>query len=124
MDQEFVSRIELLQKKFKKRVVSLVRPESEFPELTVTVPDSWKSVQLAPLYDVHIGSGDHDAELFQKHLEWIAKTPNVLTWNGGDMVENATKYSPGASAICQAQGSLRQMWRGRIAAGRRVRRGV
>jgi len=101
MSEEFVSRIEMLQRKFKKRVAKLVRPDSEFPELVVTVPDSWKSIQLAPLFDVHIGSGDHDTELFDKHLEWIARTPNVLTWNGGDMVENATKYSPGASAICQ-----------------------
>lgn len=101
MNEEFVSRIELLQRKFKKRAISIVRPESEFPELIVTIPDSWSSIQLAPLYDVHIGSGEQDAELFAKHLEWLARTQNVLTWNGGDMCENATKYSPGASAICQ-----------------------
>lgn len=101
MDNEFRSRIELLQQKFKPRRVKISKPESEFPELTIVVPDSWDKIQLAPLYDVHIGSGDHDDELFQRHLEWIARTPNVLTWNGGDMVENATKYSPGASAICQ-----------------------
>jgi hypothetical protein len=99
--EEFRSRIELLQAKFKKRKVKIVKPESEFPELVVTVPDSWDKIQLAPLYDVHIGSGDHDADLFAKHLDWIVRTPNVLTWNGGDMCENATKYSPGASAIVQ-----------------------
>jgi hypothetical protein len=101
MDQEFRSRVEMLQSKFKKRSVKIIKPESEFPELTVIVPDSWTSINLAPLYDVHVGSGDHDEALFAKHLEWIRTTPNVLTWNGGDMVENATKYSPGASAICQ-----------------------
>jgi len=101
MNEEFVSRIELLQRKFKKREISIIRPDSEFPELLVTVPDDWKTIQLAPLYDVHIGSGEQDAELFAKHLEWLSRTQNVLTWNGGDMCENATKYSPGASAICQ-----------------------
>lgn len=101
MNDEFVSRIELLQQKFKKRSVKIAKPDSEFPELIVTVPDSWSSIQLAPLYDVHIGSGDHDEELFERHLDWIARTENVLTWNGGDMVENAVKDSPGASVIVQ-----------------------
>jgi len=98
---EFKSRVERLQEKFKKREVKIFRPESEFPELIVVVPDSWNSIQLAPLFDVHIGSGDHDAELFARHLDWIERTPNVLTWNGGDMVENATKESPGASSLVQ-----------------------
>jgi hypothetical protein len=70
--------------------VSKQRPTSEFPQLIVTVPDSWKSVVLAPLYDVHLGNANHDAALFKKHLEWIRTTPNVLTWNGGDMVENCS----------------------------------
>src|ERR1700690_1331226 len=98
---EFQSRVQTLQSRFQKRRVKIEKPESEFPELIVTVPDSWDRIQIAPLFDVHIGSGDHDAELFARHLEWIRRTPDVLTWNGGDMVENATKYSPGASAICQ-----------------------
>lgn len=76
-------------------------PPSEFPEILVTVPDSWDSVQLAPLYDVHIGHDQHDAEKFAKHLRWIRETPNVLTWNGGDMIENANKESPGASVFGQ-----------------------
>lgn len=111
MDQEFKSRIQLLQAKFKPRVISIVKPASEFPELFITVPDSWDSIQLAPLYDVHIGSGEHDAELFEKHLDWIARTPNVLTWNGGDMVENATKDSPGASVIVQRGTPNEQLFR-------------
>lgn len=99
---EFKSRIERIQESFKPRAVSIQELEDgEFPELTVVVPDDWKKIQLAPLYDVHIGSGDHDEELFARHKEWISRTPDVLTWNGGDMCENATKYSPGASAICQ-----------------------
>lgn len=36
--------------------VRIERPRSEFPELIVTVPDAWKEIILAPLYDVHIGN--------------------------------------------------------------------
>lgn len=109
--EEFKSRIERLQEKFKPRQFKVYKPESEFPELVVVVPDSWDKIQLAPLFDVHIGSGDHDAELFQRHLEWIAKTPNVLSWNGGDMVENAVKDSPGASPLVQKGTPNEQLFR-------------
>lgn len=61
----------------------------------MTVPDSWDSVQLAPLYDVHIGHDEHDAEMFSRHLRWLRETPNVLTFNGGDLIENASKLSVG-----------------------------
>lgn len=109
---EFESRIEVLQKKFKKREAKIHKPDdTEFPELFVTVPDSWSSIQLAPLYDVHIGSGDHDSELFDKHLDWLAKTSNVLTWNGGDMCENAVKDSPGASPLVQKCTPNEQLFR-------------
>lgn len=77
------------------------QPPSDFPELLVTVPDSWDSVQLAPLYDVHMGHAHHDAERFARHLRWIRETPNVLTWNGGDLIENASKLSVGAGVYDQ-----------------------
>ena len=76
-------------------------PESEFPELTVTVPDSWPSIQLAPLYDVHLGHARHDKAMFARHLRWIKETPNVLTWNGGDLIENASKLSVGSGVYEQ-----------------------
>lgn len=77
------------------------RPDSQFPELFVTVPDSWESIQLAPLYDVHMGHKQHDKEMFARHLRWIKETPNVLTWNGGDLIENASKLSVGAGVYEQ-----------------------
>lgn len=76
-------------------------PPSAFPELIITVPDSWDSVQLAPLYDVHMGHAKHDAERFARHLRWIRETPNVLTWNGGDLIENASKLSVGSGVYEQ-----------------------
>src|SRR5512135_795161 len=68
--------------------LKIERPRSDFPELFVTVPDSWPSIVLAPLYDVHLGHDNHDAALFKKHVDWIRRTPNTLTWNGGDLIEN------------------------------------
>lgn len=92
---EFETELLQIQKTFKKTVVKVEQPVSKFPELTVTVPDSWGTIQLAPLYDVHIGSAQHDAKLFAKHLKWLAETPNVLSWNGGDMIENITDSKMG-----------------------------
>jgi hypothetical protein len=90
IEKDYLTEIEEIQETFGKRPFRIVRPESEFPELVVNIPDSWDCVQLAPLYDVHIGSREFDEKLFLKHRDWIAKTPNVLTWNGGDMIENVT----------------------------------
>ena len=71
------------------------RPESEFPELIVTVPDKWPHIKLAPLYDVHIGHRLHASPLFKRHLSWLASEPCVLSFNGGDLFENVVEGSPG-----------------------------
>lgn len=73
------------------------RPSSEFPELTITVPDSWPSIQLAPLYDVHLGHPQCDRTLLQRHLDWIAETPNVISFNGGDLFDNLVDSKMGHS---------------------------
>ena len=87
---EFMTPLQKIQSTYAQSVIKITRPSSEFPELVIEVPDWWDEVKLAPLYDVHIGSPQHDKELFEKHRSWIATTPNVLTWNGGDMFENIT----------------------------------
>lgn len=90
MEIDYQTELEEIQATFGKRTFTRSRPQSEIPELFVKVPDSLETIELAPLYDVHIGSREHDAELFKRHMEWIAKTPNVFTWNGGDAFENKT----------------------------------
>ncbi len=95
MEPQYVSRIGEIQKSFKKRKFDVRLPESEFPELIVTVPDSWPHIKLAPWYDVHIGHRLHAAKLFKRHLEWMKNEPYVLSWNGGDMFENVVIGSPG-----------------------------
>ncbi len=93
--------IEDVRAHFGKRGHKFTLPQSEFPELIVTVPSSWPHVHLAPLYDVHIGHKKHDAAKFKRHLTWLAETPYVLTFNGGDMIENASKLSVGAGVYEQ-----------------------
>jgi len=95
MDFDFQTELEAIQKTFKKPVVKIVQPTSDLPELDVVVPDSWKQIQIAPLYDVHIGNPQHDGKLLARHLKWIEETPDVLSWNGGDMFENITDFKMG-----------------------------
>jgi len=90
--EQFSSELEEIQTAFRPRAFSYRRPKGEFPQLFVTVPDNFETIQLAPLYDVHVGSNEHDPVLFEKHLHWIADTPNVFTWNGGDAFENKTPH--------------------------------
>jgi len=75
--------------------VSIDRPKSDFPELIVTVPDSWPYVKIAPLYDVHHGNDLHASKMFIRAMEWMESEPYLLSFNGGDMIENAVLGSPG-----------------------------
>lgn len=73
------------------------------------MPDSWDSVQLAPLYDVHIGHPQHDAATFDRHLRWIRETPNVLSWMGGDLIDNNSKDSVG-TGVFEQEGRPQVQW--------------
>src|SRR5690348_3493931 len=98
-DERFLALIEKRRKKpvFKYEIVR----GSEYPEIIVTVPDSWPYVDLAPIYDAHFGNKAHDHELFTKHKGWVVRSPYALTWNGGDWCENASKLSVGAGVYEQ-----------------------
>lgn len=89
---DFETELEGIQSTFKKRIFKRFVPASEFPELFITLPDEFETIELAPLYDMHVGSHEHDEPLLEKHLHWIADTPNVFTWNGGDAFENKTPH--------------------------------
>jgi hypothetical protein len=78
-----------------KQKVKIERPESEFPELIVTVPDQWPHVKLVPFYDVHHGHALHAASLFKKHRKWFMEEKYAIGWNGGDFFENVVEGSPG-----------------------------
>ena len=78
-----------------KSKIKIYRPESEFPELIVTVPASWPYIKLTPWYDVHRGHALHASPLFKRHREWFLREPYTLGWNGGDFFENVVEGSPG-----------------------------
>lgn len=88
---DYVTELEKIQDSYGRKDFTRYMPQdSEFPEMDVTLPDALDTIQLAPLYDVHIGSPQHDNGLLKRHLEWIADTPNVFTFDGGDAFENIT----------------------------------
>src|SRR5260370_26741358 len=94
-EEEYVTDLEGIQAGFKPRPFKRFKPKSEYPEMFITAPDELDTIELAPLYDVHVGSPQHDEALLDKHLGWIAETPNVLTFNGGDATENITDSKMG-----------------------------
>jgi len=75
--------------------VRIDRPTSDFPELVVTVPDRWPYIKLAPLYDVHHGHELHAGKMFLRDMDRMSREPYLLTFNGGDLIENAVLGSPG-----------------------------
>jgi hypothetical protein len=99
VERDWMSEVEEIQQTFKKRAFKIHRPQSEFPEIDIRLPDSLDTIELAPLYDVHIGSREHDGSLLAKHLKWISETPNVFTFNGGDAYENVTDFKMGPTPM-------------------------
>lgn len=95
MGDDYVSRLAAIQATFHKRIVTVEKPESDFPELLVTVPDDWPHIKLAPWYDVHKGHRLWAEKLYRKHKSWFIRDPYVIGWNGGDFIENAVANSPG-----------------------------
>ena len=96
VERDWSSELEEVQESFRKRAFKIKAyrpaPQFEFPELDIVLPDALDTIELAPLYDVHVGSREHDGDLLKRHLNWIAETPNVFTWNGGDAFENKTPH--------------------------------
>jgi hypothetical protein len=99
MASGFQTELQKIQNKFRDRAFEIASyrpvPEFDFPEIDIIFSDALETIQLAPLYDVHVGSPQHDEQLLDKHLEWMANTPNVFTWNGGDATENITDKKMG-----------------------------
>lgn len=104
-----------LRKSFRPRPVKIERPKSDFPELNVTVPDSWPHIQLAPWFDVHKGHKLHDEPLFNKHREWFVRSPYTLGWNGGDFNDNSSKLSVGGGVYEQNETPNEQLYSGMTA---------
>ena len=88
--EQFATELERIQSTFRKKEYRFKKIESEIPQLHIRIPDKHETIQLAPLFDVHVGSPEQDTALLDEHLGWIAETPNVFTFDGGDATENKT----------------------------------
>lgn len=85
---------------FKKvnKIVKIERiKDGALPQLNVIIPDKWPSIILAPLYDIHRASPEHDNNYFLRCIKWIRDTDNVISFLGGDALETAGKHSVGDS---------------------------
>ena len=94
-EQDWGSEIEEFQASFRSANSSAINRKPIFRNWISRFPDSVESPILAPLYDVHCGSPQQDEPLLDKHLDWIANTSNVFTWDGGDVTENITDFKMG-----------------------------
>ena len=70
------------------------------PYQLVQLPDSMfdnpeQEVIIAPLYDVHYGHFACKHSKLLSYLRWIEETPNILTFIGGDLIENALENDKG-----------------------------
>lgn len=65
------------------------------PWVVINLPDdvTWKRCDILPLFDVHYGHISHNLEKFKDYVEYIRKTPHVVTFLGGDLIENSNKLS-------------------------------
>src|SRR5579863_5849919 len=98
--EDYLTELEEIQKGFQPRKFTRWRPKSDFPELVISIPDdAGEEIILAPIYDAHMGSMQHDEERLLKDLNWIAETPNVFTFNGGDATENITNPKMGHTRL-------------------------
>jgi hypothetical protein len=97
--RDYQTELETIQATFKPREFTRWKPKSDFPELIITVPDKHDELILAPVFDAHLGSTQHDEERLLKDLNWISETPNVLSWNGGDATENITNSKMGHTTL-------------------------
>lgn len=62
------------------------------PYILIQMPDNAfvdGEILIAPLFDVHFGHYGHKRQKLHNYLKWIAETPNVYTFLGGDLIENA-----------------------------------
>lgn len=54
-------------------------------------------IDIAPLFDVHLGNYGHRDEKFRSYIQWIAENDHVYAVCGGDLMENALDDGRGMS---------------------------
>ena len=67
----------------------------EYPTLTASLPSELKEIEIIGLGDVHYGSKEHNAKLFDETIEKIKTQENLYCILLGDLIECVTKESVG-----------------------------
>lgn len=61
----------------------------------VDLPSELDSIEIEPMYDLHIGSKKCDYKEIQRRIARIKDNPNIYCILGGDIINNSTKTSVG-----------------------------
>ena len=67
----------------------------EYPALTVDLSEEFKEIEILGIGDVHYGSPEHNAKLFEEVIEKIKNQSNLYCILLGDLIECVTKDSVG-----------------------------
>lgn len=67
----------------------------EYPTITVDLSSNLREIEVIGLGDVHYGSKEHNAKLFDEMIEKIKKQDNLYCILLGDLIECVTKDSVG-----------------------------
>lgn len=88
--------------KIKPKIFKWTKSE-DFPYLIINLPPPPKDNKwiVIPLGDIHLGADSCDIEALTGWVKWIEENENVLVILNGDLIENASKESPGSSVFRQ-----------------------
>lgn len=67
--------------------------------IKIDLPMEFQSIEIEPLYDLHIGSKKCDYQLIQKRIDRIKNNSNVFCILGGDIINNSTISSVAAGDV-------------------------
>lgn len=70
--------------------------------IKIDLPKEFKSIEIEPLYDLHIGSRKCDYALIQERIDRIKNNDNVYCVLGGDIINNSTINSVAAADVYEA----------------------
>lgn len=89
--------------KLKPKIYTYTRSK-DYPRIIINLPDPPKGFdhwKLVPLSDIHYGASTCDLVKFREDIEYVERTPNVITCLPGDIIENSVRDSPGAGIYKQ-----------------------
>lgn len=72
--------------------------------VNITLPIEQNTIQIVPLFDMHIGAGKCNLEILKEKINYIHANDNCYTVLGGDSIDNAIPDSV-ASVACYEQPS-------------------